>query len=164
MKSSKFGLGVLLALVGLLSLILLTPIAAQAQVVKIKEITPPPAKAALAPEQGEGREILHQVREGEELHMLAAYYYGDARQWPKIYQANRDLIKNPNRITKGEILSIPVPQDWQPFMPYDEFFKRASAGGPAEAPAEEAPAPPAAEEKKPEGTKPEEKQAPGIKS
>lgn len=35
--------------------------------------------------------------------------YGDPHQWPKIWQANTDKIKNPDVIQPGWVLSIPAP-------------------------------------------------------
>ncbi len=49
----------------------------------------------------------HIVREGEDLHWLAAVYYGNARLWEKIYQANRAVIKDPNHLVVGTKLVIP---------------------------------------------------------
>lgn len=158
------------ALVGLMALILF-PLLAQAKSKKAKAAPPPEAAGVEAEAENYGRDVVHIVREGEELHMLAAYYYGDARQWPKIYQHNRDIIKNPNRIPNGATLYIPVPENWQPYMAYEDFFKRASAGVPPPAPPEAALPPPGEEKKeekkpetkKPEVKKPEEKKPPEKK-
>lgn len=35
--------------------------------------------------------------------------YGDAFRWPKIWQKNRDQIKNPDLIYQGQVLKIPAP-------------------------------------------------------
>ena len=34
-------------------------------------------------------------------------YYGKGNQYTKIYNANRDKIKNPNLIYPGQVLTIP---------------------------------------------------------
>ena len=49
----------------------------------------------------------HVVRAGEDLHWLAAVYYGDARLWNKIYEANKKVIKDPNHLVVGTRLVIP---------------------------------------------------------
>ncbi len=49
----------------------------------------------------------HVVRPGEDLHWLAAVYYGDARLWDKIYEANKKVIKDPNHLVVGTRLVIP---------------------------------------------------------
>ncbi len=35
--------------------------------------------------------------------------YGDAFKWPKIWQKNRDQIKNPDLIFPGQVLKVPAP-------------------------------------------------------
>jgi nucleoid-associated protein YgaU len=52
--------------------------------------------------------LLYQVQRGDDLHWLAAKFYGDARQWVKIYEANRSAIRNPNRLKVGQTLTIPA--------------------------------------------------------
>lgn len=52
-------------------------------------------------------ETTHIVKPGEDLHWLAAIYYGDARLWYKIYDANKKTIKNPNQLVVGTKLIIP---------------------------------------------------------
>ncbi len=51
----------------------------------------------------------HTVIEGEYLSKIASYWeiYNDARQWPRIYRANQDQIKDPDMIFPGQMLSIP---------------------------------------------------------
>jgi hypothetical protein len=63
--------------------------------------------------------VLHMVDEGENLHMLSAYYYGDARAWRRIYDLNSERIKNPNIIKAGMVLKVTVPPCWSPR--YDRF-------------------------------------------
>lgn len=52
--------------------------------------------------------LLYQVQRGDDLHWLAAKFYGDARQWVKIYEANRSSIAHPNRLQVGQTLTIPA--------------------------------------------------------
>jgi len=40
---------------------------------------------------------------------IARLFYGDARKWPKIYEANKAVIKNPNMLSPGMVLTIPNP-------------------------------------------------------
>jgi nucleoid-associated protein YgaU len=48
------------------------------------------------------------VQSGDTLSSIAQRAYGDANQWPKIYDANRQVIGNdPNLIRPGEVLYIP---------------------------------------------------------
>lgn len=50
----------------------------------------------------------HLVLWGDTLWGLAVKYYGAGHKWPKIYNANKDKIKNPNVIRVGWILKIPM--------------------------------------------------------
>ncbi len=47
------------------------------------------------------------VRSGDSLSKLAARIYGDSRKFRIIYDANRDVLSNPNRIYAGLVLKIP---------------------------------------------------------
>ena len=47
------------------------------------------------------------VRRGDTLWAIAKKYYGNGAQYPKIYNANRNIIKNPNLIYPGQKLVIP---------------------------------------------------------
>jgi len=38
---------------------------------------------------------------------IASRQYGDAQKWRRIYEANRDLIKDPDLIYPGQQLRIP---------------------------------------------------------
>ncbi len=49
----------------------------------------------------------HVVKPGEDLHWIAAVYYGNAQLWKKIYEANKRAIKDPNHLKVGTILVIP---------------------------------------------------------
>ena len=56
-----------------------------------------------------GRVRRHVVREGETLKKIAGYssVYGDSELWVLIYQANKDKVRNPNKLTPGTVLVIP---------------------------------------------------------
>jgi nucleoid-associated protein YgaU len=49
----------------------------------------------------------HVVRKGDTLSKIAEEYYGDARLYPKIFDANRDILKDPDKIQPGQKLRIP---------------------------------------------------------
>jgi nucleoid-associated protein YgaU len=49
----------------------------------------------------------HEVKKGETLWKIAEQYYGDGSLYPKIFDANRDILKDPNRINIGQKLRIP---------------------------------------------------------
>lgn len=60
---------------------------------------PSPAKAA--------ETLEHEVVQGDDLHLLAGYYYRDPRRWQEIFNSNRDRIKNADLIWTGMVLKIP---------------------------------------------------------
>jgi nucleoid-associated protein YgaU len=47
------------------------------------------------------------VAAGDSLSKIAKRLYGDANKWRQIYEANKDLIKNPDLIHPGQKLKIP---------------------------------------------------------
>jgi nucleoid-associated protein YgaU len=44
---------------------------------------------------------------GDSLSKIAKRFYGDANQWKRIFEANRDVIKNPDLIRPGQTFKIP---------------------------------------------------------
>jgi nucleoid-associated protein YgaU len=48
------------------------------------------------------------VQKGDSLSKIAKDEYGNANAWQKIYEANRDIIKNPDLIYPGQTLKIPA--------------------------------------------------------
>ena len=49
----------------------------------------------------------HTVKAGESLSKIAKHYYKDASAYPKIFEANTDILKNPDMIHPGQVLTIP---------------------------------------------------------
>jgi len=47
------------------------------------------------------------VKKGDSLSKIAKEFYGEAKQWRKIFEANRDTISNPDLIRPGQELVIP---------------------------------------------------------
>jgi uncharacterized protein YidB (DUF937 family) len=47
------------------------------------------------------------VVSGDTLSRIAKQFYNDANQWQRIFEANRDILKNPDRISPGQNLRIP---------------------------------------------------------
>jgi nucleoid-associated protein YgaU len=69
---------------------------------------PAPAKptAGDAP-AGTGAPRTYTVVAGDSLSKIAKKLYGDGNQWKKIFEANRDTVKNPDLIHPGQVLKIP---------------------------------------------------------
>lgn len=55
------------------------------------------------------QEEVYTVVAGDSLSKIAKRSYGDANQWRRIFEANRDQIKNPDLIQPGWKLRIPKP-------------------------------------------------------
>ncbi|HUQ49688.1 MAG TPA: LysM peptidoglycan-binding domain-containing protein [Terriglobales bacterium] len=53
-------------------------------------------------------EKMYVVKSGDSLSKIAKQEYGDANQWRKIFEANKDQIKNPDMIHPGQELKIPA--------------------------------------------------------
>jgi len=47
------------------------------------------------------------VVKGDSLAKIAKQFYGSPGQWKRIYEANKDLIKNPDLIYPGQTFKIP---------------------------------------------------------
>jgi nucleoid-associated protein YgaU len=47
------------------------------------------------------------IKSGDSLSKIAKDFYGNAGEWQKIYQANKDKIKDPNMIYPGQKIIIP---------------------------------------------------------
>ena len=47
------------------------------------------------------------VKSGDTLSKIAKQYYGDAGQYMKIFEANKDKLTNPDQIKPGQELKIP---------------------------------------------------------
>jgi nucleoid-associated protein YgaU len=47
------------------------------------------------------------VVSGDTLSKIAQKYYGDPALYTKIFQANRDVLSDPNKISPGQKLRIP---------------------------------------------------------
>jgi nucleoid-associated protein YgaU len=52
---------------------------------------------------------IHIVAANETLSSIAQLHYGDANKWSLIAEANKDVIKNVDRLTLGMRLAIPKP-------------------------------------------------------
>ncbi len=47
------------------------------------------------------------VQRGDSLSKIAGQFYGDVSLYPKIFEANRDILNDPNQIKPGQRLRIP---------------------------------------------------------
>lgn len=52
-------------------------------------------------------ETTYTVAAGDSLSKIAKHFYGDASKYMKIFEANKDQLKNPDLIKPGQTLRIP---------------------------------------------------------
>ena len=50
----------------------------------------------------------HVVQKGDTLSAIAERTYGKASRWRDIYDANRDVLDDPDRIRPGQVLQLPA--------------------------------------------------------
>ena len=60
----------------------------------------------MADEQWDAKQY-YEVRKGDTLWKIAETYYGDGNLYKKIFEANKDILKNPDAIQIGQKLHIP---------------------------------------------------------
>ena len=71
---------------------------------------PAPAHPLPSPAGTSGATVgkTYTVVAGDSLSKIAKREYGDANAWKRIYEANRDLIKDPDLIYPGQTFKIPA--------------------------------------------------------
>ncbi len=47
------------------------------------------------------------VKSGDSLSKIAKQHYGDAQKYPAIFEANKPMLSDPNKIYPGQVLRIP---------------------------------------------------------
>jgi nucleoid-associated protein YgaU len=52
---------------------------------------------------------VYTVKSGDTLSKIAKYVYSDANKYPKIFEANKDQLSNPDLIKVGQKLKLPNP-------------------------------------------------------
>jgi len=48
----------------------------------------------------------HTIQAGDNLHLIAGYYYGNPREWKRIWKTNRKALGGPDRLVPGKTLRI----------------------------------------------------------
>ena len=67
--------------------------------VKIDKLQAPPVQA---------RVEYYIIKKGDTLSAIAKHFYGKANDYPKIFEANREVIKDPDLIFPGQKIRIPL--------------------------------------------------------
>jgi len=62
-------------------------------------------KKAEAPKEPEA--MYYTVVKGDSLSKIAKVQYGDAKKYPVIFEANKPMLKDPDKIYPGQVLRIP---------------------------------------------------------
>jgi hypothetical protein len=68
---------------------------------------PVAAAAAASASGGSGRGRTYTVAAGDSLSKIAKNFYGNASQYMKIFEANKDKLSDPDKIKPGQELVIP---------------------------------------------------------
>ncbi len=74
------------------------------------KVTSPPPSPQVAPVGGpkvSGAET-YTVVKGDTLSKISKQFYGDANDYMRIFEANRDQLKDPDKIQIGQVLKIPA--------------------------------------------------------
>ncbi len=50
----------------------------------------------------------HTVEKGDSLSKIAKQYYGDMMKYPQIFEANKPMLSDPDKIYPGQVLRIPA--------------------------------------------------------
>lgn len=61
----------------------------------------------VAAAKAEPEAVMYTVRKGDTLSAIAKAHYGEARKYTAIFEANRPMLKDPDRIYPGQTLRIP---------------------------------------------------------
>ncbi len=66
---------------------------------------PPPAEEE---EESEEKSEIYEIVGGDTLGKIAERYYGKASEYMRIFEANREIIEDPDRIYPGQKIRIPL--------------------------------------------------------
>ena len=73
----------------------------------VKGVSEVKASGLSAPPQ-QARVEYYTIQKGDTLSAIAKNYYGKANDYPRIFEANREVIKNPDLIYPGQKIRIPL--------------------------------------------------------
>jgi nucleoid-associated protein YgaU len=66
------------------------------------------AAASGAPSAGTSQQRTYTVKAGDTLSAIAQQFYGKANEYQKIFEANKDKLRDPDHIRAGQELVIPA--------------------------------------------------------
>ena len=68
----------------------------------------PATPDALSAASGPGESVSYTVQKDDTLQKIAKKFYGSYGKWTRVYEANKDKLKNPNFVRPGTVLTIPA--------------------------------------------------------
>jgi len=70
---------------------------------------PKPAATAAAPAAPAAEKVeFYEIKKGDTLGAIAKHFYGKASLYPRIFEANKAVIEDPNKIYPGQKIRIPL--------------------------------------------------------
>jgi nucleoid-associated protein YgaU len=70
-------------------------------------LSQPQTQAAAAAAGGGSGQRSYTVKSGDTLSKIAKEFYGNASEYPRIFEANKDKLQSPDKIQVGQELTIP---------------------------------------------------------
>jgi nucleoid-associated protein YgaU len=67
-----------------------------------ESVTPPALEPATSQEMEK-----YTVQKNDTLQKISKKFYGTTKKWTKIYEANKDTLKGPDKIYPGKVITIP---------------------------------------------------------
>ena len=65
-------------------------------------------KAPAPPTKEVSKDQFYEIKRGDTLGAIAKQFYGKASRYTRIFEANRDIIDNPDKIYPGQKIRIPM--------------------------------------------------------
>ncbi len=56
---------------------------------------------------------IYTVAKNDTLQKISMKFYGTTKKWPKIYEANKNVLRSPDRLYAGQTIKIPVESELQ---------------------------------------------------
>lgn len=92
---------------------------------------PPPSRSWEQPQQEEynipaiaetpAAGTVYTVQKGDTLQKISQKFYGSTKNWHKIYEANKDVLKSPDKIRPGQTIRIPGAEGSSPEESSNEY-------------------------------------------
>ncbi len=73
--------------------------------IKLPKVKTTVARSKTIPSQ----QTQYTIQKGDSLSLVALWAYGDMFAWPRLWKANRGIIKNPWLVYPGQVIKIPRP-------------------------------------------------------